>query len=41
VMGSVILIGVIADQQFATFRKRREVARERLAASGAMAEAAE
>ena len=41
VMGSVILIGVIADQQFATFRKRREIARERLAASSAMAEAAE
>ena len=41
VMGSVILIGVLADQQFALFRKRREVARERLAASGAMAEPAE
>jgi len=41
VMGSVILIGVIADQQFATFRRRREVSRERLAASSAMAEAAE
>ncbi len=41
VMGSVILIGVIADQQFATFRRRREVSRERLAASSAMAEPAE
>lgn len=41
VMGSVILIGVIADQQFAMFRQRREVARGRLAASTAMPEAAE
>jgi ribose transport system permease protein len=41
VMGSVILIGVIADQQFATFRKRREASRERLAASSTVAEAAE
>ena len=41
VMGSVILIGVIADQQFATFRRRREVSRERLAASSAVAEPAE
>jgi len=41
VMGSVILLGVIADQQFATFRKRREAARERMAASRTVAEAAE
>ena len=41
VMGSVILIGVIADQQFAIFRQRRETARERMAASRPMAEAAE
>ncbi len=41
VMGSVILIGVIADQQFATFRRRREVARERQAATRVMAEPAE
>ena len=34
VMGSVILIGVIADQQFALYRKRRELARERVAAAG-------
>lgn len=34
VMGSVILIGVIADQQFALYRKRRELARERTAAAG-------
>ena len=33
VMGSVILIGVIADQQFALFRKRRELARQRSAAA--------
>ena len=32
VMGGVILIGVIADQQFATFRQRRELTRGRLAA---------
>jgi ribose transport system permease protein len=41
VMGSVILIGVIADQQFAIFRRRREAARERMAASRTVAEAAE
>ena len=35
VMGSVILIGVIADQQFALFRKRREITRQRMAASRA------
>ena len=29
-MGSVILVGVIADQQFALYRKRRELARERV-----------
>ena len=37
VMGSVILIGVIADQQFATFRRRREMARARMAASSSPA----
>ena len=35
VMGSVILIGVIADQQFARYRKRRELARGRIAAGSA------
>jgi ribose transport system permease protein len=33
VMGGVILIGVIADQQFAAFRQRRELARGRVAAA--------
>ena len=37
VMGSVILIGVIADQQFATFRRRRELTRARMAASSSPA----
>ena len=37
VMGSVILIGVIADQQFAMFRQRRELARARMAASSSPA----
>jgi len=43
VMGSVILIGVVADQQFALYRKRRELVRDRIAAgSGAsVAQAAE
>ncbi len=41
VMGSVILIGVIADQQFALFRKRREITKQRLAAAKPAAEAAE
>ena len=43
VMGSVILIGVIADQQFATFRERREMLRSRMAAGSgaAVPEAAE
>ena len=40
VMGSVILIGVIADQQFALFRKRRDITRQRIAASSARTEAA-
>jgi ribose transport system permease protein len=34
VMGSVILIGVIADLEFAKFRQRRELARVRSAGSG-------
>jgi ribose transport system permease protein len=34
VMGSVILLGVIADLEFAKFRQRRELARVRTAASG-------
>jgi ribose transport system permease protein len=34
VMGSVILLGVIADLEFAKFRQRRELARVRSAASG-------
>ena len=33
VMGSVILIGVIADQQFALYRKRAELSRSRFAAT--------
>jgi ribose transport system permease protein len=33
VMGSVILIGVVADQQFTVFRRRRELQRSRLASS--------
>jgi ribose transport system permease protein len=41
VMGSVILIGVIADQQFALYRKRRELARGRIAAGAPAAEPAE
>ena len=43
VMGSVILIGVVADQQFATFRRRRELLRGRMAAGSgpAVAEPAE
>ncbi len=41
VMGSVILIGVIADQQFSLFRKRREVARQRMAAAKPAAATAE
>jgi ribose transport system permease protein len=42
VMGSVILIGVIADQWFADFRRRREIQRGRLQSSGAaVAEPAE
>jgi ribose transport system permease protein len=32
VMGSVILFGVVADQQFAQFRQRREIARRRIGA---------
>jgi ribose transport system permease protein len=36
VMGSVILIGVIADQQFALYRKRVELARSRAAAAAAV-----
>jgi ribose transport system permease protein len=39
VMGGVILIGVIADQQFATFRERRELARGRIAAGPGQAAA--
>ena len=39
VMGSVILIGVIADQQFGLYRKRREVMRHRMAAGNARPEA--
>jgi hypothetical protein len=31
-MGSVILFGVVADQQFAQFRQRREIARRRIGA---------
>jgi ribose transport system permease protein len=34
VMGSVILLGVIADLEFAKFRQRRELARVRSAAGG-------
>jgi ribose transport system permease protein len=41
VMGSVILIGVIADQQFALYRKRRELAKGRIAAGGPLVEPAE
>jgi ribose transport system permease protein len=41
VMGSVILIGVIADQQFSLFRKRREITRQRLAAAKPAAATAE
>jgi ribose transport system permease protein len=41
VMGGVILIGVIADQQFATFRQRRELARGRIVTGTAAAEPAE
>jgi ribose transport system permease protein len=41
VMGSVILMGVIADQQFALYRERNAVAKSRLAASSAAPEAAE
>jgi ribose transport system permease protein len=33
VSGSVILIGVLADQEYTEFRKRREVMRSRLAAA--------
>ena len=40
VMGSVILIGVFADQQFALFRKRREITRQRMAAAKPATEAA-
>jgi ribose transport system permease protein len=43
VMGSVILVGVIADQQFALYRKRREMERGRIGASSraVVADAAE
>jgi ribose transport system permease protein len=41
VMGSVILIGVIADQQFALYRARSAVTKSRLAAGAASPEAAE
>ena len=37
VTGSVISIGVIADQQFASFRRRRELVRARMAASSSPA----
>jgi hypothetical protein len=41
-MGSVILIGVIADQQFARYRQRTVLARDRAALSSkALPEAAE
>src|SRR5581483_5568457 len=41
VMGSVILIGVLADQQFAQYRQRAAVARGRIQARPSVAEAAE
>ena len=41
VSGSVILIGVLADQEYAEFRTRREVMRSRLAAAGGRANVAE
>lgn len=43
VMGSVILVGVLADQEYARFRKRRELLRSRRSLEGqaAIADAAE
>ena len=41
VSGSVILLGVLADQEYAEFHKRREVMRSRLATADSRATVAE